>query len=134
MERSKLNTKVLLILKSYYPEKMDYTELLSLEEITAAISENRAILVYFSAPQCMVCHTLKPKLAEMLQEDYPLIKKFYVDITKAPVISGQMRVFSIPTVLFFFEEREYLRKSRNFGIDELKGLLRKIYNGVFEEG
>ncbi len=110
---------------------MEYTHLTLWDETEAAIEENEAALFYFSAPHCHVCKVLKPKLAEMLNEEYPNIELFYVDIDKAPVISGQYRIFTIPTLLIFFEGKEYLRKSRNIGLTELNRELEKPYRLMF---
>lgn len=112
---------------------MEYNLLTLPDEIEAAINENEAALFYFSAPHCNVCKVLKPKLAEMLTEEYPRIQLFYVDIDKAPMISGQFRIFSIPTIMIFFEGKEYLRKSRNIGLTELSRELEKPYNLMFED-
>ena len=111
---------------------MDYKPLTFLDEIEAAIKEKDAALFYFSAPHCNVCKVLKPKLAEMLTEEYPKIELFYVDIDKTPMISGQFRIFSIPTIMIFLEGKEFLRESRNIGLTELSRKLEKPYNLMFE--
>ncbi len=52
---------------------------------------------------------------------------------KSPVISGQHRVFTIPTILLFFEGREHLRFSRNISLHQLEETIEKPYGLVFEE-
>lgn len=111
---------------------MDYKNLTLLDEIDENIEKQTAMLVYFSAPQCNVCKVLKPKIAEMIRENYPKINLFYVNIEDAPVVSGQFRIFSIPTILIYFEGREYIRKSRNIGINELEKELERPYSILFE--
>lgn len=111
---------------------MDYRNLTLLDEIHEIIEKQRAILIYFSAPHCNVCKVLKPKVAELIREKYPEIELFYVNIEDAPIVSGQFRIFSIPTILIYFEGKEYLRKSRNVGIQELENDLKKPYSILFE--
>lgn len=112
---------------------MEYMPLIFPDEIEAAIKEKKAALFYFSAPHCNVCKVLKPKLAEMLTEEFPEIDLFYVDIDKTPMTSGQFRIFSIPTIMIFFEGKEYIRKSRNIGLVELSRELEKPYKLMFED-
>ena len=110
---------------------MDYTLLKTPEELTKSIDENKAVLIYFSSPDCSVCKVLKPKIAEVLDEHFPAISLFYVDIQQSPLISGQYRIFAIPTILVFFEGNESIRKSRNIGLSELAGSLERPYNLLF---
>lgn len=78
-----------------------------------------AAAVYFSAPNCGVCQALRPKVEAMLETHFPLIKFIHVEIDKSPDISGVYGVFSAPTLLVFFEGKEFLRKVRLMGIQEL---------------
>lgn len=111
---------------------MEYKTLTLLDEIQEAIEKHPAMLVYFSAPHCNVCKVLKPKVAEMISTSFSEIKLYYINIEDAPVVSGQFRIFSIPTILVFFEGREYIRKSRNIGLLELEGELSRPYSILFD--
>jgi len=99
----------------------------SLEEFYQAIENNKSVLTYFSTPACSVCHVLKPKVASMLGELFPQMKAFYIPSDQLPEVAAQNRVFTAPTVLVFFEGRETIRKSRAFGIDELKKDIERPY-------
>lgn len=112
---------------------MEYKTLTLLDEIEEALGKNPAMLVYFSAPHCNVCKVLKPKVAEMINTSFPQVKLYYINIEDAPVVSGQFRIFSIPTILIFFEGREYIRKSRNIGLLELEGELSRPYSILFNQ-
>jgi thioredoxin-like negative regulator of GroEL len=110
---------------------MEYKALTLMNEIQEATEKEAAALFYFSTEQCNVCKVLKPKVAELIEENFPEIKLFYVDIEKAPVISGQYRIFTIPTILVFFDGKEFLRKSRNVGLGELEKEIRRPYDMMF---
>jgi thiol-disulfide isomerase/thioredoxin len=110
---------------------MEYIPLFSLSDLEDAVTLNAAVLVYFSSPSCSVCKVLKPKLAEMCRKEFPELKLFYVDTEKSPLIAGQFRVFSIPTLLVFFNEKEFLRISRTIGLESLKTALSRPYQMLF---
>lgn len=103
----------------------------SLEEFTAAIENNRAVLAYFSTESCSVCHVLKPKVQQMIARDFPQIIVIYIPLDQQPEIAAQNRIFTAPTVLVFFEGKETIRKSRTFGIDQLNAEIQRPYSIVF---
>jgi thioredoxin-like negative regulator of GroEL len=110
---------------------MEFKNLFSLADLENEININPAVITYFSAPHCNVCKVLKPKLQLMLEEMYPKFRLFYIDIENSPLIAGQMRIFSIPTLLIFFEGKEFYRISRNISIDELKKTIERPYGLMF---
>jgi len=105
--------------------------LYSQESLEEVINREEASLVYFSSQSCNVCKVLKPKVAELLESSYPAMKMYYVDIEKSPVVSGQNRVFSIPTILIFVQGKEFARFSRNFSIGELEQQIERFYPHIF---
>jgi len=105
----------------------------SMEALMAMIAAEKGVLLYFSSPSCSVCKVLKPKVSELLRIKFPLVHVRYVDIEKSPVISGQFRVFTIPTILIFFEGKEQVRYSRNISMQELESSIDRPYSLVFED-
>ena len=77
----------------------------SLAELQALLAAQPAVLVYFSTPDCRVCQALRPKVAELLARDFPRLSGVYVDCTALPDAAGQYQVFSVPTMIGFFEGR-----------------------------
>ena len=104
----------------------------SLDEFSNILNENDAVLVYFSHEQCNVCKVLKPKVAELLDSNFPLMKMYYADTVVHPEISAQYSIFAVPTILVFFAGRESFRRSRNIGINELQELIERPYSMIFE--
>jgi thiol-disulfide isomerase/thioredoxin len=78
-----------------------------------------------------VCKVLKPKIYELLQNEFPKIKFRYIDVKKTPEISAQNNIFTVPTILIYFEGKEFVRRSRNIGITELKNLIERPYKLMF---
>jgi len=104
-----------------------------LDQLNQEISSQKGLLIYFSNDACSVCKVLKPRVDELVGENYPLIKRYYVDIEKSPLIAGQYRVFTIPTILIFFDGREQARLSRNIGMQQVEEAIHRPYGLVFED-
>jgi thioredoxin 1 len=109
-----------------------YKEVKTLEEFNKVIESNDAALFYFSHEQCNVCKVLKPKVANVLENDFPKIELFYCDTVKSPELAAQNSVFAVPTLLVYFGGRETIRKSRNVGIEELRKEIERPYQIIFE--
>ena len=109
-----------------------YTEIASFEEFENLKNEP-ALLAYFSTDVCNVCKILKPKVAELLKSEFSLMKMIYIPSDKLPEVAAQNQVFAAPTILVFFEGREYIRKSRNIGIGELRQEIERPYSLLFDE-
>lgn len=110
-----------------------FTEIQSLEEFSRMKQEEPALLAYFSTDACNVCKVLKPKVDELVQDEFPQLKMVYVKSDVLPNIAGQHQVFAAPTILVFFDGREYIRKSRNIGIEELRREIDRPYSMIFSE-
>ncbi len=104
----------------------------NIEEFNSILEKEDAVLIYFSHEQCNVCKVIKPKIAEMLDKNFPKMKMVYADTVNAPEIAGQNNVFAVPSIVCFFIGRETFRKSRNIGIDELAQKIKRPYDMVFE--
>ena len=103
----------------------------TLDEFHKTIETNDAALVYFSHEKCNVCKVLKPKIHELLEENFPKIKMFYADTELYPEIAAQNSIFTVPTIVIFFESKEFFRKSRNIGIEELRKEIERPYQILF---
>lgn len=110
-----------------------FIEIKSPEQLLQLKEEEPALLAYFSTEACNVCKVLKPKVAELVRNEFPKIKLAYVPSDVLPEAAAQHQVFVAPTLLVFFEGRETIRKSRNIGIDELRHEIGRPYSIIFSE-
>jgi thioredoxin-like negative regulator of GroEL len=110
------------------PELRPLTGLADLREVLARAP---AVMAYFSTPECRVCAALRPKVADLLAREFPRITGVYVDCAAHPDASAQHGVFSVPTLVAFFEGREWLRWSRAVSLDELREALARPYALLF---
>lgn len=104
---------------------------ISLSEEFLTLKEEPALLAYFSTETCSVCKVLKPKVEELILTKFPNIKLAYIKSDEQPEIAAQHSVFTAPTLLVFFDGREYIRKSRNIGISELEQEIARLYSMLF---
>ena len=110
---------------------MNFQNIQSLDELNTLLNEKNAVLVYFSTTECSVCKVLKPKVAELIDKNFPEIYLTYVEMNQLPELAAQNRVFVAPTIIVFFEGKEYIRKNRSFSLDELKFEIERIYTRMF---
>ena len=107
-------------------------EIKDFEEFNA-LKQEPALLAYFSTDACNVCKALKPKVQQLLEDEFPEIKMAYVRSDVLPDVAGQNRIFAAPTILVFFDGHEYIRESRNIGIGELREAIERPYQMMFGE-
>jgi hypothetical protein len=105
--------------------------ILSIAEFDEILSENDAVLAYFSTENCSVCHVLKPKVAAMISVLFPKMQMVFVESARLPELAARNRVFAAPTIVVFFAGRETVRKSRAFGVDELRSEIERPYSMMF---
>lgn len=104
----------------------------TLESIHQTLTTHDAVMLYFSAPACNVCHALKPKLIESITSEFSTFVIESIDISETPEIASHFSVFAIPTVLIFFQGREFLRKSRHMSVGEVVEDIRRPYTLMVE--
>src|SRR6056297_1800739 len=110
---------------------MEYNDITTMDSLEKALRDNPFSLVYFSHQQCNVCKVLKPKVRELIANNFPEVALFYVDTVKYPEISGQLSVFTVPTILVFLEEKEYIRESRHINLSAFSERIEKLYKIYF---
>lgn len=103
----------------------------SFNDLIKLVEESPAVCFYLSTPECNVCKVLKPKVIEMLENDFPKIEFHYVNLNESKEIAGQLSVFTVPTILIVFDGKEIIRASRNIHIDELREQIERYYQMIF---
>ncbi len=107
---------------------MQMENVYTLEEFQSKISGTDIVVVYYSNDACNVCKIIKPKLLDLLNSEFPAAKSIYIDTEKSPMISGQYRVFAIPTIDIYVMGKEHVRFSRNVVMHEFEAAVRKPYD------
>jgi len=102
------------------------------QQVQKLISEKTAVLVYFYNNNCAPCTILRPKVKHLVETEFPNMDFILVHAEKAPETSAHYGIFAAPTLLVFFEGKEYIRESKNISISELRAKIERYYNMIFQ--
>ncbi len=104
---------------------------MEINDIQKVITENKAVVLYFYNDNCAPCKVLRPKVQDLVEMEFPLMKFVLINSEQFPVTSAAYSVFASPTIIALFEAKEYIRESKNISISELRGKIERIYKMVF---
>lgn len=107
-------------------------EIKTIEQINSVINTGEPVLIYFSGENCSVCKVLKPKIEQEVIKNFPKFKLYEVKTDIYKELTSQFTVFSIPTVLIFFDRKEFKRYGRNISIPLFIEELERPYNLMCE--
>ncbi|OHD20818.1 MAG: thiol reductase thioredoxin [Spirochaetes bacterium GWB1_59_5] len=107
--------------------------LTSYKQILDKIRADKAVLFYLSFPSCGVCKSILPKVIQLIEDNFPELRGYYIDIEAVPEAGGQLSVFTVPAVLVYFQGKEMVREARNFGIQELGSKIDRYYSILFDQ-
>lgn len=106
----------------------------TLEQLEELKQSEDGLLVLFGGKDCNVCHSIKPKLIELMDEHYPKIKMVYVDCHLVTDICSQNSIFSLPTLQVYFTGQRFIEEVRSFSLQKAMKDLERPYSMVFSEG
>ncbi|MDX1351626.1 MAG: thioredoxin family protein [Thiomicrorhabdus sp.] len=105
----------------------------TLEELDCLKQSEDALLILFGGKECNVCHSIKPKLIELISEEYPKIKMVYVDCHVVTDICSQNGVFTLPTLQVFFTGQRFIEEVRSFSLQKVMQDIARPYSMVFSD-
>jgi thioredoxin 1 len=105
--------------------------MINVADVRSRVDSQPAVLVYFKNDNCAPCLVLRPKVKELLDESFPSVEMIVVDTVEQPEFAGEFHVFANPTLLVFFDGKEYIRKSKYVAIPELKAEIGRLYDMMF---
>lgn len=106
-------------------------KIMQIFDLKDILSKNDAVMLYFGGEGCSICKTLHPKIESEFKKTFPKIKQFYIDIEEQKEIAIENSVFAIPTIVIFFEGKEFIRKSRNLSVQGFVDEVLRPYNLFF---
>ena len=104
---------------------------MEINDIEKLVTEKTAVMLYFYNDNCAPCKVLRPKVQEMVMDDFSKLEFRLINAEQFPATSAQYGVFASPAILVFFEGKEYIRESKNISINELHDKIERIYNMIF---
>jgi len=105
----------------------------TLEELDGLKQSEDALLILFGGKECNVCHSIKPKLIELMAEHYPKVKLGYVDCHVVTEICSQNAVFTLPTLQVFFTGQRFIEEVRSFSLQKVMQDIARPYSMVFSD-
>lgn len=105
---------------------------MNLDKLKQTIETNDAVMVYFSGENCGVCKALQPKVKELFDTNFSKIEQIYISSDKYIQTAAQFSVLTIPTVIVFFDNKEFVRQSRHISIQDLEKKIQRPYGLFFE--
>ncbi len=103
----------------------------SIEAFEIIKEKETAFVLYITDNQCNVGESVAPKLEKLIAERFPKLTLYQTLLSHAPELTGQLSVFVVPTVLVFFEGKQYIQKSRSFSLEALQREIQRYYEMVF---
>ena len=108
-----------------------FTELTTLQAINECIERHQLVFLYFTTPNCSVCHGLLPQIERILAR-YPHIRTARIDASIAREAAGQFSIFTAPVLLLFVDGKEYIREARIVHTAQLDKQIARIYENVVD--
>lgn len=107
------------------------TEITTQSDLDQLNSNTPALLLYFYNNSCAPCMALRPKVEEMIMDEFPKMNHSYINAAQFPELAASSGVFASPTIVVFFDGKESLRVSKYISIDELAGKIGRYYKLLF---
>ena len=104
---------------------------MTVEQLREKVKNTPGLVLYFKNDRCAPCMALRPKIEELVLSQFPKMEFEIVDTVQQPLLSSEFNVFANPTILVFFEGKEYIRKSKYIGTSELEEEIVRFYRMVF---
>jgi len=95
------------------------------QAVEELLRQHDVVLIYFSSPDCQVCHVLKPKIEAVVNERFPQVEMLDVNIALAPELAAIYSVFAAPTIIIWVEGKESVRWSRTISVDSVVAALKR---------
>ena len=103
---------------------MRMIDIQSYDQYDELLNNQEYFILYTTAPGCSVCHADYPRVNQLAKEhQFPV---YHVDISRIPMLTGQLNLFSSPTVLIYLKGKEYHRQVRIIDFEELAYRLAEI--------
>ncbi|MCW8829821.1 MAG: thioredoxin family protein [Gammaproteobacteria bacterium] len=102
------------------------------EQLEGFIADHPAAVFYFSGNDCNVCQSLFPKVETLLQQEFPRVGLGKINCSEQPEMAAQHGVFTVPSLILYFEGRETQRFARNISLGQLREALARPYQLLFE--
>ena len=103
-----------------------------MDALGKTIKDNNALMIYFFSPGCVACNSLRPKVEEMANTIFPEMTYLSIDASLFPALTSEAGVYAAPTIVVYFEGKEYIRESKYISVEQLKAKISRYYEMIFQ--
>lgn len=108
-------------------------KLINYQEFQETILNNQKLIVVFALTgTCRVGESIARKTEELVDEKYPFVDIYYINVDEEETFRGQFLIFTPPTLLFFDHQKEVLRESKTIRFNNIERLLELYKENVCE--
>lgn len=102
------------------------TEISSKKELGDFMESKKDRIIYIGLEYCSVCVDLYPKIEKLL-EGYPKLELFKIEYSNFPELKGIFSIYTVPAILGYIEEKEFLREARFISVEDIKNKIDRYY-------
>ncbi|MDY0200910.1 MAG: thioredoxin family protein [Tenuifilaceae bacterium] len=95
------------------------------------VAQHDSVLLYLSGNDCGVCRTLEPKIKELMENKFPKVKLVFLDADVNRELAAQLRMLSIPGIVFYADGHEVFRANGLIHLSEFERKVERPYNLMF---
>ncbi len=103
----------------------------NIEQLQEIVKKEEAVMLYFYNDDCPPCLSLRPKVEALLDNSFPEMKLVFVNSKRYPEIPASYGVFANPTLILFFDGKEFKRFSKYISTSELHQAIERYYLIIF---
>lgn len=96
------------------------------------ITQHDSVLLYLFGNDCGVCSILEPKVKELMESKFPKVKLVFLDANVNRELAAQLRMLSIPGIIFYADGHEVFRASGLIHLSEFERKVERPYNLMFD--
>lgn len=89
------------------------------------IPSNGVIVV--TSTTCSACGEVYIKFRNLIEKKYPKLECIEINVQASPQTAAQLQVFSAPTALLYFDNKEYQRFTGVFSVAQADEAIERIY-------
>lgn len=104
-----------------------------INQVIERTQQTPGLILYFYNDHCPPCQILRPKIEELVEQQFPKMELWYVDSENHPEIPAHFNIFAHPTILIYFDGKEFLRESKYVSVPELGQQMNRYYQLIFTD-
>jgi thiol-disulfide isomerase/thioredoxin len=112
---------------------MEQAYLSSVEKLYAYLEGKAAVLLYFYSDHCAPCTQLRPKIKELISNEFNQVELILVNAETHPELTAGFGAFSFPVLILFFDGKEFRRYSKYISLHEFRRDTERPYNLIFDD-